>query len=88
MYFNEYVMGRWEKGQQQLQGDIMIDRYYASGARVGMYQDQEVRLFDYKKLKEKYVGEGFFDPPLLINHGKGKTFPYSFSAEETTWVST
>jgi tRNA(Glu) U13 pseudouridine synthase TruD len=35
MYFNEYVMMRWEKGLQNLQGDILIDRYYAEGAKLG-----------------------------------------------------
>jgi tRNA(Glu) U13 pseudouridine synthase TruD len=47
MYFNEYVMRRWEKGLHWLSGDIVVDRYYAEGAKVGVYQHQEVRLFDY-----------------------------------------
>lgn len=44
-YFNEYVMRRWEKGLHLLGGDIMVDRYYASGARVGVYENGGVREF-------------------------------------------
>jgi tRNA(Glu) U13 pseudouridine synthase TruD len=54
MYFNEYALQRWEKGLHLLQGDIMVDRYYAEGANVGIYADGNVLLFDYRQLKETY----------------------------------
>ena len=47
MYFNEYAMMRWEKGLHLLEGDIVVDRYYAKGAKSGIYAHQEVQLFDY-----------------------------------------
>jgi tRNA(Glu) U13 pseudouridine synthase TruD len=82
MYFNEYVMERWEKGLHLLNGDIMLDRYYAAGAKVGVYQNQEIQLFDYLKLKEGNEGKAFLNVPSL---GQGKPCPYD---KKTLWVST
>jgi tRNA pseudouridine13 synthase len=60
-YFNEYVMSRWEKGLHFLEGDIVTDRYYANGARVGVYQQGAVRCFDYEQMKKKYKEKGVWE---------------------------
>ena len=65
MYFNEYVMRRWEKSQLLLGGDVVVDRYFASGAQVGVYQDQGIQLFDYIGLKQKNSESAFFEPGLF-----------------------
>jgi hypothetical protein len=60
MYFNEYVMNRREKGQFILGGDIVVDRYFAKGARVGVYENGGVSEFDYVRLKEENEGVAVF----------------------------
>jgi tRNA pseudouridine13 synthase len=79
MYFNEYVMQRREKGLHLLGGDIVTDRYYATGAHIGVYQNQEIQLFDYLALKEKNTEKPFFEPLLLGDIGQGKPTPYNSS---------
>lgn len=62
MYFNEYVMNRWQKSLFLLGGDIVVDRYYAKWARLGVYQNQKIHLFDYLSLKQETINSAFFEP--------------------------
>ncbi|MDR2415795.1 MAG: hypothetical protein LBD75_04225 [Candidatus Peribacteria bacterium] len=64
MFFNEYVLQRWEKGLHLLGGDIMVDRYYAEGANVGVYTAGKVEIFNYHQMKKAHMDIAMREPPL------------------------
>ncbi|MDR0650665.1 MAG: tRNA pseudouridine(13) synthase TruD [Candidatus Peribacteria bacterium] len=70
MYFNEYVLQRWEKGLHLLEGDIMVNRYYAEGAKVGVYRDGEIIIFDYHHMKKEHLDTAMWEPSLFHSLGR------------------
>ena len=71
MYFNEYVLNRWEKWLFLLQGDILVDRFNSNWVRTAVYDSQKIYPFNYQKLKKEKSDLNFFEPepnptPLLI----------------------
>ena len=74
MYFNEYVLNRWEKWLFLLQWDILVDRFNSNWVKTAVYDFQKVYWFDYVKLKKEKSENNFFEPephpiPLLIGEG-------------------
>ncbi len=62
MHFNEYTMNRRKKWQIFLWWDIMVNKNNAFGAKVGIYDQWKVVLFDYKKCKEDFESENIIQP--------------------------
>ena len=78
MYFNEYVLNRWEKGLFLLQWDILVDRFNSNWVKTAVYDSQNVYLFDYQKLKKEKSDLNFFEPKIewsLIEPYSDKQFP-------------
>ena len=74
MYFNEYVLNRWEKWLFLLQWDILVDRFNSNWVKTAVYDSQKIYPFDYQKLKKEKSEFNFFEPephpiPLLIGEG-------------------
>jgi len=74
MYFNEYVLNRWEKWLFLLQWDILVDRFNSNWVKTAVYDSQKIYPFDYQKLKKEKTENNFFEPephttPLLIGDG-------------------
>jgi tRNA(Glu) U13 pseudouridine synthase TruD len=74
MYFNEYVLNRWEKWLFLLQWDILVDRFNSNWVQTAVYDSQKIYPFDYQKLKKEKSDLNFFEPephpnPLLIGEG-------------------
>ena len=74
MYFNEYVLNRWEKWLFLLQWDILVDRFNSNWVKTAVYDSQKIYQFDYQKLKKEKSELNFFEPephpnPLLIGEG-------------------
>lgn len=67
MYFNEYVLSRWEKGLFLLQWDILVDRFNSNWVKTSVYDSQNVYLFDYQKLKKEKSDLNFFEPDIEWN---------------------
>ena len=64
MYFNEYVLNRWEKGLFLLQWDILVDRFNSNWVKTAVYDSQNIYLFDYQKLKKEKTDLNFFEPEI------------------------
>jgi tRNA(Glu) U13 pseudouridine synthase TruD len=64
MYFNEYVLKRWEKGLFLLQWDILVDRFNSNWVKTAVYDSQNVCLFDYQKFKKEKSDLNFFEPEI------------------------
>ena len=64
MYFNEYVLNRWEKWLFLLQWDILVDRFNSNWVKTAVYDSQNVYLFDYQKLKKEKSDLNFFEPEI------------------------
>jgi len=64
MYFNEYVLNRWEKWLFLLQWDILVDRFNSNWVKTAVYDSQNVYLFDYQKLKKEKSDLNFFEPDI------------------------
>ena len=64
MYFNEYVLNRWEKWLFLLQGDILVDRFNSNWVRTAVYDSQKIYWFDYVKLKKEETENNFFEPDI------------------------
>ena len=64
MYFNEYVLNRWEKGLFLLQWDILVDRFNSNWVLTSVYDSQKVYEFDYQKLKKEKTEFNFFEPDI------------------------
>jgi tRNA(Glu) U13 pseudouridine synthase TruD len=64
MYFNEYVLNRWEKWLFLLQWDILVDRFNSSWVKTVVYDSQKVYEFDYQKLKKEKTDLNFFEPDV------------------------
>ena len=62
MYFNEYVLNRWEKWLFLLQWDILVDRFSSNWVRTAVYNSQKIYEFDYDKLKKENSNLNFFEP--------------------------
>ena len=74
MYFNEYVLNRWEKWLFLLQWDILVDRFNSNWVKTAVYDSQKIYPFNYQKLKKEKSENNFFEPephpiPLLIGEG-------------------
>ena len=67
MYFNEYVLNRWEKGLFLLQWDILVDKFNSNWVKTSIYDSQNVYLFDYQKLKKEKTDLSFFEPEIQWN---------------------
>jgi len=65
MYFNEYVLNRWEKWLFLLQWDILVDRFNSNWVKTTVYDSQKVYEFDYQKLKKERTDLNFFEPDIL-----------------------
>lgn len=70
MYFNEYVLNRWEKWLFLLQGDILVDKFNSNWVRTSIYDSQKVYEFDYQKLKKEKGDFDFFAPEILDENEK------------------
>ncbi len=64
MYFNEYVLNRWEKWLFLLQWDILVDRFNSNWVRTAVYDSQKIYPFDYQKLKKEKSDLNFFEPNI------------------------
>ena len=64
MYFNEYVLNRWEKWLFLLQWDILVDRFNSNWVKTAVYDSQTVYLFDYQELKKEKSDLNFFEPDI------------------------
>ncbi len=62
MYFNEYVLNRWEKWLFLLQWDILVDRFNSNWVKTAVYDFQKIYEFDYQKLKKGKTNLNFFEP--------------------------
>lgn len=62
MYFNEYVLNRWEKWLFLLQWDILVDRFNSNWVRTAVYDSQKIYEFDYQKLKREKTDLNYFEP--------------------------
>lgn len=78
MYFNEYVLNRWEKWLFLLQWDILVDRFNSNWVKTAVYDSQNIYPFDYQKLKKEKSDLNFFEPDILDECGDfdvNKRFP-------------
>ena len=64
MYFNEYVLNRWEKWLFLLQWDILVDRFNSNWVKTVVYDSQNIYPFDYQKLKKEKSELNFFEPNI------------------------
>ena len=67
MYFNEYVLNRWEKWLFLLQWDILVDRFNSNWVKTAVYDSQKIYEFDYQKLKKEKSNLNFFEPDILLS---------------------
>ena len=65
MYFNEYVLNRWEKWLFLLQWDILVDRFNSNWVKTAVYDSQKIYWFDYAKLKKEKSDLNFFETQIL-----------------------
>ncbi len=65
MYFNEYVLNRWEKWLFLLQWDILVNWFNSNWVKTAVYDSQKIYGFDYQKLKKEKSGLNFFEPQVL-----------------------
>ena len=78
MYFNEYVLNRWEKWLFLLQWDILVDRFNSNWVKTAVYDSQKIYPFDYQKLKKEKSDLNFFGPDISDECGdfdENKRFP-------------
>lgn len=78
MYFNEYVLNRWEKWLFLLQWDILVDRFNSNWVKTAVYDSQKIYPFDYQKLKKEKSDLNFFESDILDECGDfdvNKRFP-------------
>ena len=80
MYFNEYVLNRWEKWLFLLQWDILVNKFNSVWVKTAVYDSQNICEFDYKKLKKENTNLKFFEPENLIKEG-----PYDWDIWFSTW---
>lgn len=64
MYFNEYVLNRWEKWLFLLQWDILVDRFNSNWVKTAVYDSQKIYPFDYQKLKKEKSDLNYFEPDI------------------------
>ena len=65
MYFNEYVLNRWEKWLFLLQWDILVDRFNSNWVKTAVYDSQKIYWFDYEKMKKEKSDLNFFETQIL-----------------------
>ena len=87
MYFNEYVLNRWEKWLFLLQWDILVDRFNSNWVKTAVYDSQKIYKFDYQKLKKEKSELNFFEPephpnPLLIGEGISTSWEGEVNAQD------
>lgn len=64
MYFNEYVLSRWERWLFLLQWDILVDRFNSVWVKTVVYDSQKIYEFEYQKLKKEKTNLSFFEPDI------------------------
>lgn len=62
MFFNDYTLSRRLTKKKLVQGDIMIDKYHGFWVKVGVYEKDEINLFDYEECKNNHKTENYFFP--------------------------
>jgi tRNA pseudouridine13 synthase len=62
MWFNEYVMKRWENKDLLVEGDIMVNWRNAFWTEVAVFQSNKLSHFDYWKEKENNIGKEYWEP--------------------------
>ena len=67
MYFNEYVLNRWEKWLFLLQWDILVDRFNSNWVKTAVYDSQKIYPFDYQKLKKEKSDLNFFESNVNLS---------------------
>ena len=89
MYFNEYVLNRWEKWLFLLQWDILVDQFGANWVKTALYENQKIYPFDYQKLKKGKSDLNFFEPQVLsfwaIAKNPGNVMQMDSSAKASEW---
>ena len=89
MYFNEYVLNRWEKWLFLLQWDILVDRFNSNWVKTAIYDSQKIYPFDYQKLKKEKSDLNFFEPQVLsfwaIAKNPGNVMQMDSSAKASEW---
>ena len=91
MYFNEYVLNRWEKWLFLLQWDILVDQFGANWVKAAVYENQKIYPFDYQKLKKEKSDLNFFEPQIpsfwAIAKNPGNVMQMDSSAKASEWQS-
>ena len=64
MYFNEYVLNRWEKWLFLMQWDVLVDRFNSIWVSTAVYDSQKIYKFDYQKLKKEWLDLNFLEPNI------------------------
>ena len=64
MYFNEYVLNRWERWLFLLQWDILVDKFNSIWVKTAVYDSQKIYEFDYHRLKKEKTDLNFFEPDI------------------------
>ena len=89
MYFNEYVLNRWEKWLFLLQWDILVDRFNSNWVKTAVYDSQKIYPFDYQKLKKEKTDSNFFEPQIssfwAIAKNPGNVMQMDSSAKASEW---
>ena len=89
MYFNEYVLNRWEKWLFLLQWDILVDRFNSNWVKTAVYDSQKIYPFDYQKLKKEKSDLNFFEPQISSFWAIAKNLenitPMDSSAKASEW---
>ena len=89
MYFNEYVLNRWEKWLFLLQWDILVDQFWANWVKTALYESQKIYPFDYQKLKKEKSDLNFFEPQMpsfwAIAKNPGNVTQMDSSAKASEW---
>ena len=80
MYFNEYVLNRWEKWLFLLQWDVLVDRFNSNWVKTAVYDSQKIYSFDYQKLKKEKSDLNSFEPDI-----SDKWDDYDSNKRFTTW---
>jgi len=62
LWFNEYVMKRWEENKILLDWDIMVNWWNAFWTKIASLSNNKLQHFDYRKEKEDIIWKPFWEP--------------------------
>lgn len=71
MFFNDYTLSRRLTKKKLVQGDIVVDRYHAAGIKLGVYEKDQIKCFEYETEKNMHKADAYFFPESYT-----KTIPY------------